>query len=132
MMLCSDQRLRLRSASPTIWLVQERFWTARHDMKNFAFVLVVAFSLVLLPGCGDKAEPQKAAVAEIEKQRERADREEKSKEEERKRRELAEERIDFWKTVTGVAVISGVIFTLVGIALGSSARRKAERSQPDE
>lgn len=108
-------------------------------MKSVFAVLLIVLTVAALPACGNKEEPPKeeppAAAqykVEIEKQRERADREQKAKEVEQKRREVAEERTDFWKTMVWVVIITGGIFTLVGIAIGSSARKKAEKARENE
>lgn len=103
-------------------------------MKNVLAVLLIFLTVVALPACAKKEEaaPALQYTAEIEKQRERADREQKAKEVEQKRREVAEERADFWKTMVWVVVITGGIFTLVGIAIGSSARKKAEKARVNE
>lgn len=103
-------------------------------MKTVFAVLLIALTVAALPACGNKEEPPVAAQykVEIEKQRERADREQKAKEVEQKRREVAEERADFWKTMVWVVIITGGIFTLVGIAIGSSARKKAEKARANE
>ena len=104
-------------------------------MKNILIALFICLAVTTLSACGDKPAPAPAPAqftAEIEKQRERADREQKAKEVEQKRREVAEERADFWKTMVWVVVITGGIFTLVGIAIGSSARKKAEKARVNE
>lgn len=103
-------------------------------IKTAFAVLLIVLTVAALPACGNKEEPLAAAQykVEIEKQRVRADREQKAKEVEQKRREVAEERADFWKTMVWVVIITGVIFTLVGIAIGSSARKMAEKARTDE
>ena len=97
----------------------------RFQMKNILVVLLILLAVSALPACGNKEEPapaQQVALAqqkaETEKQRERADREQKAREVEQQKRQVAEERADFWKTMVWVVVITGVIFTLVGIAIG--------------
>lgn len=106
------------------------------NIKRVLAVLLVFLTFASLPACGNKEEAPVAVPpnypAEIEKQRERADREQKAKELEQKKREVAEERADFWKTMVWVVVITGVIFTLVGVAIGSSARKKAEKARANE
>lgn len=111
----------------------------RFQMKNILAVLLILLAVSALPACGNKAEPppdQQVVLAqqkaETEKQRERADREQKAREVEQQKRQVAEERADFWKTMVWVVVITGVIFTLVGIAIGSSARKKAEKARANE
>lgn len=108
----------------------------RFLMKNIVAVLLIAIAISALPACGKKEEavaaPPAQYTAEIEKQRERADREQKAREVEQQKRQVAEERADFWKTMVWVVVIIGVIFTLVGIAIGSSTRKKAEKAQANE
>lgn len=102
-------------------------------MKNFFAAVLIFLSLVTLSACSKTEAPDPAKyTVEIEKQRERADREQKAREEERKGRVAAEERADFWKTMVWVVVITGGIFTLVGIAIGSSARKKAEKVRANE
>lgn len=105
-------------------------------MKTVFAALLIALTVAALPACGNQEEAPAPVAAqykvEIEKQRERADREQKAKEVEQKRREVAEERADFWKTMVWVVIITGGIFTLVGIAIGSSARKKAEKARPNE
>lgn len=103
------------------------------NMKIILAVLLIFLTVATLPACGKKEEAAPAQfTAEIEKQRERADTEQRAREVEQKRREVAEERADFWKTMVWVVVITGVIFTLVGIAIGSSARKKAEKARENE
>jgi predicted small lipoprotein YifL len=102
-------------------------------MKNVLAVLLIFLTVAALPACGKKEEAVPAQyTAEIEKQRDRADREQKAREVEQQKRQVAEERADFWKTMVWVVVITGVIFTLVGIAIGSSARKKAEKARANE
>jgi predicted small lipoprotein YifL len=103
-------------------------------MKYVFAVMLIVLTVAALPACGNKEEAPVASQykVEIEKQRERADREQKAKEVEQKRREVAEESADFWKTMVWVVVITGGIFTLVGIAIGSSARKKAEKARPND
>lgn len=104
-------------------------------MKNFLAVVLVFLTFAALSACSKEAPPPPVPpqfTVEIEKQRERADREQKAKEVEQKRREVAEERAEFWKTMVWVVVITGVIFTLLGIAIGSSARKKAEKARANE
>jgi len=100
-------------------------------MKNVLTVLLIFITFAALPACGNKAE-ETTVRAQIEIQRERADREQKSNEVAQKKREVAEERADFWKTMVWITVITGVLFTLVGIAIGSSARKKAEKERANE
>lgn len=103
------------------------------NMKNVLAVLIILLTVSALPACGKKEEAVPAQyTAEIEKQRDRADREQKAREVEQQKREVAEESADFWKTMVWVVVITGVIFTLVGIAIGSSARKKAEKARANE
>jgi predicted small lipoprotein YifL len=102
------------------------------NMKNVLAALLIFLTVAALPACGQKEEAPHPDTAEVGKQRERADREQKAKEVEQKRREEAEERADFWKTMVWVVVISGVFFTLGGIAIGSSARKKAEKARENE
>ena len=105
----------------------------RFLMKNIVAVLLISIAVLVLPACGKQEAPTPAQyTAEIEKQRERADREQKTREVEQQKRQVAEERADFWKTMVWVVVITGVIFTLVGIAIGSSARKKAEKARANE
>jgi hypothetical protein len=102
-------------------------------MKNIVAVLLIFIAVSVLPACQKQEAPIPATyTAEIEKQRERADREQKAREVEQQKRQVAEERADFWKTMVWVVVITGVIFTLVGIAIGSSARKKAEKARANE
>jgi len=104
------------------------------NMKNVFAALLIFLTVAALPACGKKEEaaPAQQYTAEIEKQRDRADREQKAREVEQQKRQVAEERADFWKTMVWVVVITGVIFTLVGIAIGSSARKNAEKARANE
>ena len=96
--------------------------------------LLALLLLISLQACGRKEEapapaPSPDAVAEIERQRERADREQKAKEEEQKKREVAEQKATSLQTIVWVVVIAGIVFTLVGVAIGSSARKQVDWSR---
>jgi predicted small lipoprotein YifL len=97
---------------------------------------LLALSLLIsLQACGRKEEAPPvppAAVAEIERQRERADREQKAKEEERKKREDAEQKAASRETTIWMVVIGGLVFTLVGIAIGSAAKKQAAQSRKND
>lgn len=103
-------------------------------MKKLFAGLLISLFLATLQACGDKKEEALSAqlTVEVEKQRERADREQNAREEGQKRLVAAEERADFWKTMVWVVVITGIIFTLVGIAIGSSARNKVTKARENE
>lgn len=106
------------------------------NMKKILAVLLVFLTCALLPACGEKEEAPVAVQpdykSEVERERKRADSEKKAKEDAQKRGELAEERADFWKTMVWVVVITGICFTLVGVAIGSSARKRAEKARANE
>lgn len=105
----------------------------RFLVKNIVAVLLISIAASVMSACGKQEAPIPSQyAAELEKQRERADREQKAKEVEQQQRQVAEERADFWKTMVWIVVIAGVIFTLVGIAIGSSARKKAEKTRANE
>jgi hypothetical protein len=102
-------------------------------MKNGLAILLIFIAASALPACGKKEEAAPVQnTVEIERQRERADREQKAREAEQQKREEAEDRADSLKTMVLVVAITGVISTLVGIAIGSSARKKAEKARANE
>lgn len=103
----------------------------------------VCLFLFALCACGEKAEAPSAApaelVAQVAQQQERAKNEQLAKEEarrlhseEQRKREKAEEEAGLWKTIGLVAVLAAIAMTLVGVAIGSSARKQAERARRDD
>lgn len=94
-------------------------------------LLVVALAFA---ACGKKEEAPVESIPPhvLAQERERAEREQQARIEAQNKQAEAEQNADFWKSVAWGVAGFGVLFTLVGVALGSSARKHARRAQKDE
>jgi len=81
-------------------------------MKKYLALLLLSVSL--LAGCYDK---DKAAV---ERERQRAEQAERA-------RKIAEDEKSMWQTVACVVGVGAVVLLVLGTAIGSSARKDAEK-----
>jgi hypothetical protein len=92
-------------------------------MRKFLPLILLCFSL--LAGCGD------GGKAAIERERQRAEHAEMERQKAEQARKEAEEGKSIWQTVAWVAGVSIVVFLVFGTAIGSSARKDAEKKARD-
>ncbi|MBP6602835.1 MAG: hypothetical protein KA250_13575 [Verrucomicrobiales bacterium] len=88
-------------------------------MRKFIPLILICFSL--LAGCGD------GGKAEIERERQRTEQAERERQKAEQARKEAEEGKSTWQTVAWVVGVGAVVLLVFGTAMGSSARKDAEK-----
>jgi len=86
---------------------------SRHTFSVVAYAIAIS----VLSGCGDSGPSR----AELQRQRDEA----------QQRAQREQEGRHFWQTMAVVGGLGGVALLVIGTALGSKARRDAERRRKD-